>query len=213
MGSPLPEAVVPLHASQAEAAGELLAKAFQSDPAFVLAFSDPIRRRRALCWLFARLVRCACTCGRVLTTTTLAGVALWLGPDRQALPPWQLLRAGFGAFPFVCGWSAFLRFIRLAQHSQRLHSRAVHGRHWYLFALAVDPGRQRQGIGKALLRHLLTEADASGLPCYLDTTNQANLAYYAELGFALVGEQKVPVAQSELTIWAMVRSPHADTTQ
>ncbi len=209
-GTPHERLIVPLGVSEAREAATLLASAFGSDPAFLYAFPDEARRQKALCWLFERLVRCTITSGQVLTTASRAGVALWLGPERHSLPSWGLLRAGLGRFPLACGWSAFARFLRLAEQTRRLHAQAVHGPHWYLFALAVQPGCQRQGVGKALLSYLLAQADSSVLPCYLDTANPANLLYYAAYGFEVIGERQVATREETLTLWGMLRSPRRE---
>lgn len=205
--------IVPLNASETKDAAALLASAFGSDPTFIYAFPDEVHRDKALCWLFERLVRCTISSGQVLTTASRGGVALWLGPERHSLSPWGLLRAGLGAFPLACGWSAFARFLRLAEQTRRLHARAVRGPHWYLFALGVRPSCQRQGIGKALLNYLLAQADASLLPCYLDTANPANLPYYAPYGFEVIGERRVATREETLTFWGMLRRPRQDRPQ
>ena len=86
----------------------------------------------------------------------------------------------------------------------RLHRRLLPGRHWYLVALGVAPGRQRQGMGSSLLLPVLAEAEAMGLPCYLETTNRGNLSFYARFRFVVTGEEEGP---GGLHIWAMVRPP------
>ncbi|MBC7188392.1 MAG: GNAT family N-acetyltransferase [Calditrichaeota bacterium] len=199
---------LPLARTQKRAAGELLARAFHSDPSFVFTIPDPVRRQEVLSWLFERLVAAVMDWGRVLTTPSLAGVALWLGPERQSLPTWRLVRSGLTLFPLVCGWSAFRRFTALARWSELLHRRTLRGRHWYLFAMGVEPSCQRLGVGTVLLNSVLPIADAEGLPCYLDTTNLANIGYYERFGFVAAGEETFVTARgTELTIWGMVRHP------
>jgi ribosomal protein S18 acetylase RimI-like enzyme len=60
--------------------------------------------------------------------------------------------------------------------------------HWYLTFIGVDPTRQGQGLGAALLRPKLAECDASRLPAYLESTNPRNRPFYERLGFRAMGE-------------------------
>jgi GNAT superfamily N-acetyltransferase len=77
--------------------------------------------------------------------------------------------------------------------------------HWYLQLVMVDLAEQRRGLGEALLAPGLDRADAEGLPCYLETQREANLAYYARFGFEVSasfgGHAGLP------PMWAMTRPP------
>jgi GNAT superfamily N-acetyltransferase len=55
--------------------------------------------------------------------------------------------------------------------------------HYYLFAVGVLPAARGQGLGKALIRHTLREADERGFPTYLENSNPANTYLYQSLGF------------------------------
>jgi GNAT superfamily N-acetyltransferase len=58
--------------------------------------------------------------------------------------------------------------------------------HWYLPWLAVEPGRQGEGLGARLLAHCLETVDRSGLPAFLDTPNPRNVGFYERHGFEVV---------------------------
>ncbi|MDE2290533.1 MAG: GNAT family N-acetyltransferase, partial [Elusimicrobia bacterium] len=79
--------------------------------------------------------------------------------------------------------------------------------HWYLQLLAVEPGSQRSGIGTALLAPALERIDAEGAPAYLETQDEANLAYYARVGFALV--ERVDLGPGLPGLFTMRREPRA----
>jgi GNAT superfamily N-acetyltransferase len=71
----------------------------------------------------------------------------------------------------------------------------------------VEPARQRQGVGSALLAPVLERADLERLPCYLETLEAPNVLFYKQLGFAVVISDVEP--RSGLRFWTMRRDPRA----
>jgi ribosomal protein S18 acetylase RimI-like enzyme len=59
---------------------------------------------------------------------------------------------------------------------------------WYLDAIGVDPARQGEGIGSALIRFGLEHAGADGADAFLETANPRNVGYYERFGFRVVDE-------------------------
>ena len=94
----------------------------------------------------------------------------------------------------------------MAVHAEIMHQRP----HWYLWGLAVDPQNQGQGTGTALLRAGLQQVDAQGMPCYLETHAEQNVAFYSAEGFEVVRSVQVP--DSELSFWCMLREAHQGGT-
>jgi ribosomal protein S18 acetylase RimI-like enzyme len=62
-----------------------------------------------------------------------------------------------------------------------------HEPHWYLPMIGVDPARQGQGLGSALLKEALRRCDEDGLPAYLESSNPKNIPLYERHGFEVVG--------------------------
>ena len=77
--------------------------------------------------------------------------------------------------------------------------------HHYLGVLVVDPAVQGQGLGRALIEDGVARSDEQGVPTYLETAKQANLAWYNRFGFEIAEElrphDRLP------TIWTMLRRP------
>jgi len=59
--------------------------------------------------------------------------------------------------------------------------------HYYLSLFATRPESRGRGIGMALLREDLAAYDAEGVPTYLESSNPANDARYAAVGYRAVG--------------------------
>lgn len=67
------------------------------------------------------------------------------------------------------------------------------GPHWYLEVLGVRPASQGLGVGSALLQPALVRADRDRLPCHLETSDPANLAFYERFGFTFVEDHQLVV--------------------
>jgi len=63
--------------------------------------------------------------------------------------------------------------------------------HWHIGPIGVDPAWQGQGVGKALLGSLLEMADEDGLPAYLETDVDRNVALYEKFGFHVIGQENI----------------------
>lgn len=79
--------------------------------------------------------------------------------------------------------------------------------HWYAEMLAVDPDRQRFGLGAVLTRHGLARADATGHPVFLEADCPSNATFYTKLGFELIEQAHDDVI--DLPVWRMIRRPEA----
>ena len=66
------------------------------------------------------------------------------------------------------------------------------GPHWYLGVLATAPGLQGTGLGRAVTTPMLAAADRCGLPTYLETASETNVAVYARLGFHVDRKVQLP---------------------
>ena len=78
--------------------------------------------------------------------------------------------------------------------------------HFYLSGLGTDPPRQGQGLGSAALMPVLTRCDAEGIPAYLESTKERNLAFYERHGFVVTGIDRRS-RSTVPTLWTMWREP------
>jgi GNAT superfamily N-acetyltransferase len=178
-------------AGRADAAqtGQTLARAFYDDPVFDWMLPDKGSRDRRLQRYFVTelhheslrhgAVEMASVDGRA------AGVAVWV-------PPGTSLATEASALPGYM--RAFGRRLLTASQYQSAAVRA-HPReepHWYLAFIGVDPARQGQGVGAALLRSRLQRCDQEGLPAYLESSNPKNTPLYQHFGFRITGALGLP---------------------
>jgi ribosomal protein S18 acetylase RimI-like enzyme len=181
---------------------QALASAFQDDPVIAWIFPDQHRRRAVLsAFMEFRLRNLAFPHDQVWMTTDGAATAVWIPPPGR----WQLSRPQqLRLLP------ALVRFLGLRTTSilaglERMEARHPHDPpHWYLFILATEKAAQGQGLGSALLAHMLARVDAHQMPAYLESSSERNLALYGPHGFEVTSGVAIPGGP---TIWPMWREP------
>lgn len=200
-----PEVAVRLAADQLDEAGRVLARAFLDDPLMEYFDPDESRRRRWSPWWFAVACRTGFVSGAVYTTPgVVAGVAVWLSSAQTGTHLSRLLRSRAILTPLKIGIGPFGRLMTTMSMLEKLHKQAVPPAHQYLAVVGVEPARQGQGVGSALMQPILTSADADHLPCYLETQKERNIRLYQRHGFQIVEELDLP--QHGPHIWTMRRA-------
>jgi GNAT superfamily N-acetyltransferase len=187
---------------QRDAAAATLAEAFHHDPLLHVLSPDESRRPRVGRWFFGVTVDYGMRWGRVWADEDASAVAVWLPPGST----WSARRSllvGMGWFPLQVGPRAMIRISRAAPGLNRLHG-AVRGPHWYLMAIGTRPARQGQGFGGALVGAGTSQADAAGVPCYLETGTPRNVRFFGQHGFEVTGEEQM----HGYRVFGMVRQPH-----
>jgi ribosomal protein S18 acetylase RimI-like enzyme len=117
--------------------------------------------------------------GSVTATEDFDAVAMWLPPGVEADPNTLRSIPRAPTTPERETLSGELR-----DQVQRYHPKEPH---WYLWAIGVDPRRQGQGLGSALLKHTLAACDARGDIAYLESSSPKNVTLYERHGFEVIG--------------------------
>jgi ribosomal protein S18 acetylase RimI-like enzyme len=161
---------------------QTLTLAFSTDPALRYMFPDASTYLAFFPRLATAMAGSALAAGTAWTADGEAAGALWLAPGEEpdieaiiatlaeAIPPERLEIMG-----------------ELGELMSRYHPTEPH---WYLSLIGVDPSRQGQGLGAALLKAGLARADADRLPAYLESSNIRNVPLYERHGFEVIGEIK-----------------------
>ena len=206
---PTMSGIVRLQPAQWNAAIATLCLAFDDDPMWSAVLPDRTEYERAMSIVWKGVIAYCHTYGLVHTTTDVAGVACWAAPGKARPTLWRTLRTGF-LLPrsvMVLSAASRKRFLSVVGWIDRFHGKVMSEPHWYLWALGVEPDMQGQGIGGRLLEPVLEMADESGMPWYLETQTEWNVAFYQRHGFEVVREERMP--DLDLPIWFMVRRPHS----
>lgn len=184
-----------------------LARAFARDSFFAyLAGDAPERNQRMRDGWVGILRHTSDNLSTTYTTDDRTGVALWHPP-------------GYHGASFIGSLRLLPSVVRLAGSVRRLRevSRVVGALekrrqrhapepHFYLSALGVDPDRQGEGIGTALVQPVLDRADAAETIAYLETATARNVLLYERMGFAVIEELILP--GTDVHGWLMLRPPN-----
>ena len=137
----------------------VLARAFASDPAFsTFVKRDERQHERMKAGMEAMLRYGSAHLSDTYASADLTGAAIWTPPgysglDRREVP--GMLRMSL----FMCGWRGLVRIMSAHRLLDRLLARHIPEPNFYLSILGVEPARQGQGIGSALMRPILERCD------------------------------------------------------
>jgi ribosomal protein S18 acetylase RimI-like enzyme len=172
-----------------------LARAFDDDPLAVFTSPRASSRPRRLAFFYR--LRLGTLMGEEMCfcDDERRGAALWAPHDAWEAPPreqLQLLRLTNLRSPLtVTG------FARMQKHHP-------HEPHYYLCVLGVSPEAQGQGLGSTLMAPMLERCDREGVPAYLESSKESNVAFYERHGFRVTKEMRFPFGPR---LWLMWRDP------
>lgn len=183
----------------------LLADAFTDDPMMDWGFRAGAGHDRALTTYFDFAVSKQCA---PFDATFMASdgnaAAVWLPPAGLAslsIPPASMLRM-LPMLLRVFGWSRLTRGMAMGDAMEKHHP--PEPPHWYLFFIGVAPQMRGRGLGSAILEATLKNADAEGMPAYLDNSNPKNTRLYERHGFRTISEYRP--RKDAPPLWGMWRN-------
>jgi ribosomal protein S18 acetylase RimI-like enzyme len=181
------------------ALGGVLGRAYADDPIWSWVYPQPDRSRR-LARMFRSLLDATRDRGAtVLTDQARRGAAIWQRSDDRSLGALGNLRMGT---TMIASGARIRRSYAVMRAIERRHPQEPH---WYLAVLGTDPAHQGEGVGSALVRHVVDDQANISEPAYLETETEANVPFYERHGFEVIGQLDVPRGGPHL--WLMWRDP------
>ncbi|HLS79159.1 MAG TPA: GNAT family N-acetyltransferase [Nocardia sp.] len=167
----------------------VLDRAYRSDDPFgEYMFPDPARRPRHQHRLHRAMLRHQYLPNDAALVATVegrvAGVGLWQTPGFRFGPLRYL--AAIPEFAWAMG-AAGPRVLRM---DATMSTVAKGLPHYFGVSLAVDPDRQRSGVGRALLTHVMAELERTSTPMF-GLCKDGNVAYYEAGGALRVGRVRL----------------------
>lgn len=187
-----PADIAPLSAS--------LARAFHDDPVTMSIFPASRYEQRLAAYFTTHLSKIALRHGVTFTTEGHEGGAIWLPPGAWELAPADIVRALPGTVRSL--GTRLPSALRTLLYIEKRHPRSPH---YYLATVGTRPEHQGKGIGSALIAPVLERCDREGLPAYLESSKEQNIAFYARHGFEVTEELRLP--GSGVPLWLMWREP------
>jgi GNAT superfamily N-acetyltransferase len=196
-----------LHTAEEPAVIAALARAFYDDPLFGFFVPNLVKQMKSLISFMNSGVKDARAFGDVWVAHhagRVAGAAVWLPPGAYPRGPRREFMTYVRTMPTLLHSGKRIgRAVALLGAVDKAHHE-VTGPHYYLGILGTDPEFQRTGAGSAVLAPVLERCDTEGLPAYLETQKESNIAYYARHRFELA--QKIELAGCP-PIWTLLRPP------
>ena len=184
-------------AASIEECVRILVGAFYDDPLWSWAFPDDARRRDQHAVVWRLMVEGAMRYPWTWLSADGAATSVWVPPGGTELD--DAAAAGLEAtLTDLLGPDAG-RVLGALAALEDAHPRDAD--HFYLSLLGTDPSRRGHGYGLGLLAENLREIDALGMPAYLESSNEANVALYARHGFVPVGTATPPDGPEVVTMW------------
>jgi GNAT superfamily N-acetyltransferase len=178
-----------------EALVAVLVSAFYDDPGWAWGFPNPALRRAQQGWFWRLCVEAAMPHGWVWQTSNGASAAVWVPPGESDMSDETfepLARAALGVDAD--------RLLRTVERFEAAHP--VDEPHFYLSLLGTHVAQWGHGYGFALLADNLRRIDETGMPCYLESSNAANVPHYEKFGFAVRGSFAMPDGGPDIvTMW------------
>jgi ribosomal protein S18 acetylase RimI-like enzyme len=171
-------------------------RAFVDDPVMRWLLPDDEEYERHHQVIFGNLARRWLATDSLWCTDDVVAMAGWIPPGRPEVEPDGLVRIDFPDWQLA----------RFAAIGEAMVANTPPEPHWYLNMLGTHPDWQRQGLGSALMAAVFETADTDGLPCYLETETEANVAYYRRHGFEVRTEWDLRTDDGDGPhMWGMLR--------
>lgn len=176
---------------------ETLALAFHTEPAWNYVVPDVGQRDKRLPGAFHLFLQSDHKKGAVFGTSECEAVSLWRRPGQAHDSLWDTARL---IIPFARIFRGSL--FRALEVAGSIERQLPNEPFWYLHFAACHPAFQGRGFGGAAIRAGLKRADEDGLPAYLETADEKNIALYQSFGFEVKHVWQIPEGPM---FWGMQR--------
>ena len=180
--------IVPLEESHLAEATRIFAEAFVDEPGSVATIGKtPEKRLPLLKRHFGAQARLSLAGGAskcTLINGKIAGAMIISPPGNAAVSGLEMLRLVLGVV-FTTSPAILWRAMKSSAEDEKHRPKEPNN---FLEIIAVDPKRQGQGIGGAMLSHLTGMSDKDGILTYLSTTDPKTVPLYRKHGFKVISE-------------------------
>jgi ribosomal protein S18 acetylase RimI-like enzyme len=175
-----------------------LARAFADDPVLAILFGGPPPADRTTRF-FEVMTHMQLAHGHVYNTPGNEAAAIWAPPGHWKIPVLNIIKNS-PALIKVLG-RRLVPTLGILGLLEKNHPTAPH---YYLEFIGTDPAYQGKGFGARLMQPIIEQCDREGVGAYLESSKEANLAFYGRFGFVTT---KVLTHKAGPQQWLMWRDP------
>lgn len=180
-------------------------KAFASDALAHYWFPDVENRMNILSKIYRVRIKHVVKNGIIYCSSSrMEGAAMWIRCVNKKMSTFDLLVNGAYFLLFDMKWKYLGKLVDSVKYIEEIGEEFIKAPCWKLDMLGVIPQHQGQGYAGTLLRPMLKNIAAEGVPCYLETQNEKNIAIYTHFGFELVSSTRIPM--TDVTNYIMIKN-------
>ena len=191
---------------QVKPASKILSEAFYDNPISVYLIPDGSERKAKLKYIYEYAIRYDILYGEVFATSSnLEGIAGWRPSENAYTTVKRQIMSGGPKVISKLGMDFYNKSKHLQEFTDLIHKKNTPFKHWYLDQIGVDPKFQGKGYAGILLKAVFARSDQEGLPIYLETHKEINVAIYQHYGFKLLEE--ITISDTDIRLRAMLKEP------
>ncbi|KAG8527555.1 uncharacterized protein KY384_007707 [Bacidia gigantensis] len=166
-------------------------------------------------FIMEQLVRAHIVCGlATVIGDNYDSVALWMPPGKtmdglKSRMHKVLRKCDFEGKLSEEGMTRFFDdfFPKLHETKHEILGSKCDANSWYLVYVGTKIGSRKRGYARKLIQHTLDKADKQKVPCYLESSNEANTKLYNSLGFVHMRDIELTRAEEPVKLDIMTRQP------
>lgn len=180
--------VYQLKKSDIDKAAQVLGESFWDYPVSKFIFPNEHIKKSKISYVHASMVKLGMHNGFVnAPSKNIEGVAVWIDSSIKGSPLLDGLKAGIFSLFCAIDIKSFIRLLKIVSKNEKVRDDILKGQNCYILeSIGVDPQYQKQGFAHKLIIAGLKSADEMEIPCYLETSNPANIDFYKKYNFLQV---------------------------
>ncbi|KAL3894126.1 MAG: hypothetical protein SGCHY_005456 [Lobulomycetales sp.] len=185
---------------------QLLTVSFKDEPFLCCVVPEDSEHREFVAsWMFSRRLQLFLPNSYCLVRKLdgkVVGHAALSPPSAEGMAPslWTKIKLGFLWAPFALGYTCFSRLLEGFSHFKKTEDEKDL---WSLEAVAVDPSERGKGLGSEFMRALMNKVVPTGQDIYMATQKKGLAEFYSRLGFAVIRQGELPLAETTFPNWFM----------
>ena len=173
-------------------AAQVLGKSFIDYPIFSYILPDRSYREKKIEFLFTFLINLGLLNGEAIATSSkLEGISIWIDSSSKKPSTVKILWSCLIPLILRVDPKSVFRFIKIGLAKAKARRCILKCHYFLLDIIGVNPIYQNQGYARRMIESKLKEYDNQPNPCYLETSDKENLAFYEKFNFRLYHEYQL----------------------